>query len=178
MAVAEPVKSQELTLFQIERDLVTLMDARAEADTQARLEGCDEAIAEYVIREVEKVDNIRGYLRHCEVMEAAAAAEADTQKRRAEAWGNRADALKRACVMALGIAGKKSVEGRTGQLSIRANGGKLPLIIDDETAIPSDYTPMTITYPLDKDKLRKALEAGEGVPGAHLAERGVHLVVK
>ncbi len=68
--------------------------------------------------------------------------------------------------------------GRTGKLLIKANGGKRPLVITDESALPDTYTPMVITYPVDKDKLRADLEAGATVPGAYLDERGSHLEVR
>ena len=173
----ELIKERGLSLFEIERDLAVLMDARAEADCEDGIKACDQALAEYAAREVAKVDGIRAYLRHCEVMEEAATAEADIQRARAKAWGSRAEALEKACLLALEAAGKKSVEGRTGKLSVRNNGGKQPLVIDDESKLPSVYTPMIITNPVDREAVRRDLENGIPVPGAHLGERGKHLSI-
>ena len=53
----------KLSLLDIERGLYELMEAREDAQDEAVRAAVDQAIAEYAQREVEKVDNIRAYLR-------------------------------------------------------------------------------------------------------------------
>ena len=168
----------KLSLYDVSRQLVELMAFREESLTAEERQEVDREIARYLAAEVTKVDNVRGYLRHCEVMEQAHRQEVERQTRMAQGWEERAQHLKNACIRALESAGKTRAEGKTGVLRIQKNGGQAPLEIFDEKAIPSRYTPLTITYPLDKDALRRDLAAGKVVPGARLAERGVHLRVE
>ena len=167
-----------LSLYDLSRQLVELMAFREEPLESDERQAVDHEIARYVAAEIQKVDNIRGYLRQCELMEQGHRTEADRQTKMAQDWEERARVLKQASIRALENVGKTKVEGRTGSLRIQKNGGVQPLEITDEKAIPSEYTPLTITYPLDKDALRRDLAAGKVVPGARLSERGVHLRVE
>lgn len=173
-----PLRGPNLTLWDIEAGLNQLMEAREEATDEAGRAAVDQAIAEYCQRELDKVDSIRSYLRHCDLMEQAAKQEAEHQAERAKAWAERGKRLKAFCLAAMQAFGRTSIEGRTGKLRIRTNGGKVPLIIADEAAIPSEYKPAVVTYPVDKDAVRQALESGTRVPGAALGEREVRLEVK
>jgi Siphovirus Gp157 len=169
----------DLSLFDVSRQLVELMAFRDNEDLQPdERDAVEKEIARYVAAEITKVDNVRWYLRHCEVMEKAHREEADRQTRMAHAWEERQKRLKDYAIRALEAAGKTRVEGKTGVLKIQKNGGQIPMEIFDETSIPTRYTPMTITYPIDKEAVRRDLSAGKEVPGARLLERGVHLRVE
>ena len=168
----------QLSLYDLSRQLVELMVFREEPLTAEEREAVDTEIARYVAAEVPKVDKIRGYLRQCELMEQGHRAEAERQIKLAQLWEERARHLKNASIRALESVGKTRVEGRTGVLRIQRNGGQAPLEILDEKLIPSEYTPLTINYTLDRDALRRDLAAGKEVPGARLLERGVHLRVE
>ena len=73
--------------------------------------------------------------------------------------------------------GKKKVLTNLGTMTVAKVGGKKPLKIDDETAIPQEYFNQRTVYELDKEKLRTAIEDGEVVKGAHLEERGSYLKI-
>lgn len=166
----------KLPLYDVEKQLVELMEFRDSEDLDPEARATVEAeIDRYIAAELSKVDNIRGYLRHCEMMAGAARQEADRQASRARRWESRIDRITSSCVKALRDAGKTKVEGRTGILRAQKNGGKLALEITDEKQLPTEYTPMVITYPVDNEKLRADLESGKYVPGAKLGERGYHL---
>lgn len=166
----------KLPLYDVEKQLIELMEFRESEDLDPDARATvDAEIDRYIAAEIAKVDNIRGYLRHCEMMAGAARQEADRQASRARRWEARIDRIKSSCVKALRDAGKTKVEGRTGILRAQKNGGKLALEITDEKQLPTEYTPMVIMYPVDNEKLRADLEAGKYVPGAKLGERGFHL---
>ena len=167
---------QRLPLYDVERQLIELIQfsESEDLDPEARAT-VDEEIDRYVAAEIAKVDNIRGYLVHCEMMQEAAEREAQRQQARAHRWKARLERVKASSVKALREAGKTKVEGKTGVLRAQKNGGKLAMEITDEKQIPTEYTPMVITYPLDGEKLRKDLEGGKYVPGAKLGDRGFHL---
>jgi len=164
------------SLWDLEQQLVELIEFRDAAETEEEKAAADLAISEYVTREVTKVDNIRAYMRHCEVMAAGAKEEKLRQAERQQGWERRLDVLKESVKRTMESIGKTKLEGKTGHFQIKASGGKLPIIIDDELLIPSSFCDYVKT-PRKGDVL-KALEAGEEVPGARLGERGKRLEVK
>ena len=167
----------KLSLWDIESGLHELMEAREEADATGIL-AIDQAILDYIHREIEKVDGVRAYLKHCDIMAKAAREEANRQQERAQRWESRRDRLRTFCLMTLEAFGRKRLEGRTGSISIRANGGLRPLVITSEADIPERFKIQVVSYQIDKAGLRVVLEAGETVPGAHLEERKNHIEVR
>lgn len=203
----EPAKdtAASLTLFDIERALVDLLSEYEECQNDDERTNVQNAIEAYVAAEVEKVDGVRAYLRHSEIMAAAAQQEAERFRERAKAWQSRADRLKDACLRIMSGAGKKKLEGRTGALLVKGNGGLAPLVITDETMIPEECVVYTgkIAGPLwlrtlkqcpwmeaefagssvqmkrevNNGLVREALAKGP-VAGAFLTDREKHLEVK
>lgn len=134
----------DLTLWQIEAELAELFNAREQlVELGEDLAPIDQAIQEYVAREVRKVDNIRGYIRHAEMMVAAAEAEAAKQKARAEAWQGRIDRLKAACkyvmeTMPWQVGKTRRIDGSTGSLVLKTNGGKQAVTITKPELVPEE----------------------------------------
>lgn len=65
------------------------------------------------------------------------------------------------------------------KITLAKNGGKQPLVVDASIDnVPYKYK--TMTWTVDTDSLRKAIEAGdqEAKSVAHLEERGQHLVIR
>ena len=116
-----PETSKKLTLFDLERDLVELMEFSAEAQTEEEQTTALRLIGEYLEMRADKVDAIRGYLKHCEMTAACAREEAAAQSARAKAWEARAQRLKDACVSVMQSFGEKRLQGRTGDLKVQAN---------------------------------------------------------
>lgn len=69
--------------------------------------------------------------------------------------------------------GDKEVITRYGIMKIRKN--RPSVVIDDETKIPAKYTTQKITITPDKTKIKKAIQNGKKVAGAHI-EQGEKLV--
>ena len=147
--------SLELSLYAIESDLVNLIEMREQVreelgadatpeDIAEETAAIDNAIALYIKSEITKVDNIRAFWRHCELMRDAAKEEARVQSDRSKAWGARLDRLKATCALVMESipfpAGKpKKLEGRTGALYLKANGGKQAVEVTDESLVPDEY---------------------------------------
>lgn len=74
---------------------------------------------------------------------------------------------------ALSEMGDKEVITRYGIMKIRKNPPSV--VIDDETKIPAKYTTQKIIITPDKTKIKKAIQNGEKVTGAHI-EHGKGLV--
>lgn len=79
--------------------------------------------------------------------------------------------------------GRRKIEGDMYTFTAVKNGGKIPVIIDDETAVPDSMYDTKIVKTIDKDKIRAAIEEDYAkgknlVTYAHLGERGTHLGIK
>jgi hypothetical protein len=159
------------------------------------------AIAEYVRSEVRKVDGIRAYLKHWQMLSAAAKAESEIQGARHRALENRINRLKEISRAAMEEIGVKRLEGTTGVLRVQKNGGKVPVVVTDPLLVPDEYVvyegrirgvawaavrdfgPNGWIQREDVQMERKVLanaiqadlEKGIPVPGAYLGERGEHL---
>ena len=166
----------------------------------------DAEIARYLGEQLPaKVDGIRGFVRQEEAIAAAATEEAARLSQIAAARLARVARLKEYLLFALQAAGKTKLEGRTGgSISVCANGGVQPLVIDS-SLLPDHFcdsvrTPNTIRIraalehpcatcggskddPADPRQFADSCPAcgasgKQGVPGAHLDPRGQHVRIK
>ena len=143
----------ELSLYQLESQLADLIEMRESAADEAEIAVLDAAIAQYLRAEVTKVDGVRAFWRHCETMIEAAKRERDAQNMRIQQWQQRLDRLKRTCCMVMEAMpwreGKsKKLEGRTGALLLKTNGGKQAVEITDQSLIPEEFCTVTVTMSL------------------------------
>lgn len=108
--------------------------------------------------------------------EAAAGAMADEYAMRKKRMAERQKAIAKALGQVLDAAGQRKVTHPLGTVS--RTSGRLSLRIMDEAEIPSQLT-VTTTKP-DNAAIKKAIEAGEAIPGAELVrgEDGVTVRVK
>lgn len=194
----------KFSLLEIEAALSELLTARAEADEIAEpaereqaLAAVDEALAEYVAREVQKADNIINFCRTLKRATDAAKEDRDYYARRAAFLERTLQRVKDLTHTAMEYVQKKRIDGRNGYLLLKGNGGLEPLAVDTEL-LPLEYYAITVRLPQpvyerllygeplvetlskepDNRRIRTALAAGEGVPGAHLEPRGSHVEVR
>lgn len=116
-----PEITKKLTLFDLERELVELMEFAEEATAEDEILQARVLIEQYLEKRADKVDAIRGYLKHCDMIAACAREEVKDQAARAKAWEARAQRLKDTCVSVMQQFGEKRLEGRTGELKLHAN---------------------------------------------------------
>lgn len=132
----------DLTLWHIEADLSNLINLRDEMEELGEdLAPIDSQIAAYVQAQVRKVDSLRSFFKYAEMMVAAAEAEARLQKSRAQRWQVRIDRLKHACQCVMEAMPWKPdqvrrIDGKTGSLLLKTNGGKQEVVITQESLIP------------------------------------------
>ncbi len=98
------------------------------------------------------MDGIRSYLKHAEMMSEAALKEAETQKSRGLAWLARAVRLKEFCRMVMeGMDWKpeqvRKLEGRSGSITLKANGGRQALELTDASLLPEEFYSKRVTIP-------------------------------
>lgn len=73
------------------------------------------------------------------------------------------------------------IEAKYNTISIVNNGGVLPLVIPEGITLPKAYEKTVVTTSIDKEKVRKAVEAGDeqlANLGVKLGERGKRLSIK
>ena len=213
-----------ITLWSIEDALVELLDARQQLieeiehpepaaaptpelraqvaeymarEKRAELAEVEKALAEYVGREIQKVDGIHAYLKWADATAKAAKEEAAAYAARCKRAEAARDRLKALVVDVMRATGKRRLEGTAGRvLRVQANGGLAPLEVDGDV-LPDEYIDITVRLPLTEwrgltekcyptasariltyapatERIREALAEGP-VPGAHLGERGEHL---
>lgn len=182
-----------MTLWNIEQGLADLMEQRESAlaainescadlntpiqpfkDATAELARLDLAIAEYIKAEVRKVDGIRSMVKHLEMIRDAAKAEAATMQDRAKAADRQLQVLKSAIQMTMEEMewreGKpRKLEGKTGSISLKGNGGKQPVVITDEALIPDEYR--TVTVKMDHDFWKRITQALPDLGGIRMVTK-------
>jgi hypothetical protein len=130
-----------------------------------------------VENETDALERIRRILRAARYAEAdaeklkAMMADMAERKKRFEAKADTLRAIAKTAMEGLGLP-KLHAPDFTASLS----GGRPPLIIADEEAIPSQLC--RIKREPDKTAIRKALEAGEVIPGAELGLSSSTLTVR
>lgn len=159
------------------------------AEIQKQLDFENESMTDTEYRDalVELFDNIEGDLNekvdaYCAIIqqkEAVGKARIE-EATRIEALSSTdfssAKRMREAMMLVLNALGKTKIETVLHKVSIRGNGGKQPLVIEDDTNIPAEWT--KVHYHIDRDKIRTALESGEVLDFAVLSPRGSHLSIK
>ena len=139
----------------------------------------DEAIGEHTQALVEafdeKADDYAALIRACEARCNARVQEARRLLALSENDQLLAKRLKERLLSAMQRVGRDRISTTRADISIRRNGGAVPLVIEDEDAIPSEFRVPRTTITLDREALRNALDSGRQVSGVRLGERGVHL---
>jgi len=195
------VVPQAPTLYELEESLAALLDTEAlvtpeqEKEFQAQL-------AHTMTAAVAKRDRVAEFIRHCEAQAAMARNERQRLTEREHFFLRAAERMRlyvQRILEGLGKA-KPKLEGKTSTFSLRACPASVEIV--DEAAVPAKYKTLTITVPADvwnrmyadtprwfleairvectvsKTAVKKAIDAGETVPGADLSLGRNTLVVK
>lgn len=168
----EPMK--RLTLMEIEKGWVDLLEARIAAETDPELsdergvcsacggrgescESCNEtgygksarelaieaadvALADHSSKEIDKVDGYIAVIGHLEATIAARKSAAKRNQTAARILETMLEQLKASAVYAISVVpGRKRVDGESGYLLVKANGGVAPLLVTDPDLVPSEY---------------------------------------
>jgi hypothetical protein len=172
------------TLHAIAGDLEALEDIlddllEVSEDDEATLDGWRESIEGNFSEKIQRIAHVATSL------EDRAKARAKNAKSLAEiaaADEAKAKRLKAYALTQMQRAGITRVDTDAGRVSVCKNGGKLPLLVDDDkipAIIPEEV--QRITVALDKTRLRELLESGRHYDFARIAdesERGSHLRIK
>lgn len=141
-----------MSLFKIEAELLQLMQLREEtaadadmtpAEIAESMKAIDQAIEEYVKREVQKADGIAAYLRECEARAETLAKEAKRLMATAAAWDKRRELVENVTRAAMQSMGKKLIEGGNSTLKLAKNPASVEVVQPD--LVPDDYMRIKVT---------------------------------
>jgi hypothetical protein len=143
------------------------------ADGELTQEDFQQALAELEQSKVEKCGNAICYLNmRKQAIEAMKAEEKriSTQRKMLEK-GNKS--LEEAFAYVLKNMGDKEVITKYGVMKVRKNPPSV--VVDDLSKVPTKFQHQKIEVTLDKTAIKKAIQSGEKVDGAHI-EQGEKLV--
>jgi hypothetical protein len=162
------------TLYEIEDELISLIETLDGAEDQSLRAEIEEAIMRTVSEEIQKVDRISQMLAHFESQAQLAAAECKRLQTRKKAFEHSVERLEIYVRNAMQFAGVKKLEGETATLSLRV--APVSVLISDFEAVPAEYKEIRTEVVIDKAAVKKALKGGREVPGAALSEGNLYLV--
>jgi hypothetical protein len=154
-------------LWQIEAELVALLDSLDTCPDELRPE-LEEQIAAYVTAEIDKVDRIGAVLNSLDAVSTNAKAEIDRLRQRQQSAETTAKRLEQYVLRVLRERGGRPLKGRNVTFTVRCSEA---LIIDDPNAVPDEWKRKTLVVDIPKDPLKRAIKAGESVPGVHVEAR-------
>lgn len=178
----ETIETKRRSLLDITSEMAVLSELLEDREGNVQDPEIEARLTEYLNKLGDdldaKVDNYCALVRTKELLASARRAEAENLLKSAKTDENAAKGLKERLKHALTVLGIKKA-GKLRQASIVNNGGRLPVVIPDDSpeAIPAEYQRVEIT--VDFDKVYNDLTAGKNLGTfAKLAERGTHLRIK
>jgi hypothetical protein len=142
--------ASEMTLFEIDESLASLMESANEAAAENNGEIPEElrqALLDYCEAFGAKVDNIANYIKSQECEARNAKAEIDRLQARQTAAENRVERLKSLVKYFMETRSLRSMKGRLNTISLRKNSQD-SLVVDRPDAIPSEYWRASFTVAL------------------------------
>lgn len=136
-------------------------------------EGFAEALEKLEESKVAKCSNAIKYLNMLSETIEGAKAEKKRIDGYVKALENRRKGIEQAFIYALKQMGDKEVLTNVGLMKIKKNPPAV--VIDDIAKIPTQYQKQKIEVTIDKTAIKKAIQSGEKVDGAHI-EQGEKLV--
>lgn len=161
------------TLYNISTELSAILSAIEEAGGEITPE-IEEALAISEGQFTTKSEDYGHAILNLEAMAAAAKAEKERLANLQKFYDNTVERLKAAVVTAMQVTGHDKVETPTMRFSLRKTTAT---VVDDLEAVPQPYKTFKLEQVADKAAIKKAIQSGEDVPGAHLVDN-VSLQIK
>ena len=166
-----------MTLYEITGEAANLQAAFDNAETPEEMETALDAYMGIMDDFAGKAEN---YVKLMRNTDAEAKALRDEEKRlagRRKACENLSARLKENLRQNMDFAGIKSMTAGVFKLAIQKNGGRAPVVIEDEAKIPEEFWDITRT--LNKSRLYEAMAVdGEIIDGAYIGEPGESLRIR
>lgn len=165
-----------VTLYEISDHLVTLFDSYDMCETEEQRAECQAEIQRTIDAQIRKVDDFCRFLSHLESQTELADKEIKRLKAREAALANLQERLEKYAIYTMQSHNLRKLEGDTATLTLRTNQPGVD--IDNEESLPAKFKTIKQEIAIDRRGIKKAIDAGEDVPGAHLREPSVSLIRK
>lgn len=165
-----------MNLYDVTGELLELQEL-AESGEVSDTALLDAVIADTTIEFNKKIENCAKYIKNLSSNLEALKAETDRLNARMKTINNAISDMKARMLSALKETGIEKVKGELFTISVRANGGKLPVIVDVKTEdLPDDL--VKIEEKPDLEALAKYIEEHPENQLAHFGKRGESLSIK
>lgn len=154
------------SLVEIQDHLSALFDTLEGCDDPAVQEQIHADIDAYLAAEIKKVDNIAGYIAHCEAQQEFAAEEVKRLQERKRSWERKQERLEGYIQRIMEANGKARLEGRVSTLVLKPCPASVEVL--DQKLVPQQYLRITVSEAVDKTIARVDLKNGIDVPGLRL----------
>lgn len=161
------------TLYSISAELNAILAAIEDAGGEITPE-TEQALT---ITEAQFIDKVTDYgkaILNLDALASMAKAEKDRLAALQKHYDNTAKRLREAVSNAMQTFDRPTVENGTMRLSLRHTTATE---VDDVDALPQNFKTTKVEQVADKTAIKKAILAGEAVPGAHLVEN-INLLIK
>ena len=156
-----------MPLWQIDQDLEALIDSREVCPAEL-LPELETKIAEYFGAEIEKVDRVGAVHSSLQAQVANARTEIERLHARQQSAERAIYRLEQYLLAILRRRNGQPLKGRNVTFTIRPSEA---LVIDDPASVPDKWKRTTMTIDIPKDPIKRALKAGEAVPGVRIEQR-------
>lgn len=157
----------DLTLYAIEEELQSLLDTVEVCPEELRPE-LEARIAEYVGSEAVKIDGIGRVLSSLAAVQSHARAEIERLQARQKSAENNAERLKAYILHVLAQRDGKPLKGNSVTFFVSRSEA---LIIDNPETVPAEWKRTTVSVDIPKEPVKRAIKAGQTIPGAHIEQR-------
>ena len=163
------------SMYELTADYKTVLDMALDTDIDPQ------TIAdtlESITAEIEvKAENTAIIMKELDAEAAKLKAEEQRLNARRKVYEKRVESLKQGLFDAMKLTGKEKFKTTLFSFNIQKNGGKIPVIVDVDTAdLPDDL--VTITEKPNLDAIAAFLEQNPESKFAHFGERGESLRIK
>ena len=164
---------QELKLYQIPALMRQALDNLEIDEETGEILNAD-GLHNLELSAKDKIANTGRYIRECTVLLDAMKQAKQNIDARMKTLQKRLDYLTGLSLDGMEALGVKKIEEPDIRISTRKSVGA---VIEDEEAIPSKFVTIVQTQKINKTEIKKAIQAGQDVPGAYLVEN-INLAIK
>jgi hypothetical protein len=155
-----------LPLWRIEEELEALVNSVDTCPEELRPE-LEARITEFIGAEINKVDHVSEVFGSLDNVVESAKREINRLRERQQSAERTKEQLAKYVLHVLRERNGRPLKGHNCTFTVRHSE---VLIIDDPSVVPDQFKRTTIAVDVPKDAVKRAIKAGETVPGAHIEQ--------
>ena len=163
-----------MTLYEVSEHLIALLDSEDMCESDEERAQCQAEIYRTLEASVRKVDDFCRYLAHLDSQVALAGDEIERLKDRKATLENTAHRLEQYAIRVMESLDVRRLDGRTSRLWLRIH--QPAVVVESTDLVPYEFKAIKTEISVDKRAIKKAIDAGVEVPGAHLGTPSVSLI--